>query len=342
MKAPFREHRFIFLILLLISLFIISILSLYIGSPAVRYPFSSVAGIVLSRIPLVGRLLPEYPDTPVNIVINVRMPRMLMGLITGCALAVSGVTMQGVFRNPLASPYILGVSAGGALGASVGIILGLGLFIIPALAFAVAITTTLIVFALGRINGRTDVPTLLLAGIAVGGFLGAITSYLKFIARETLQDIVFWTMGSLHGALWEQIYIVLPITIIVIVITMLFTRELNVLQAGEESAAHLGMDVERTKLILLSLSSMLAAVVVAFTGIIGFVGLIIPHITRILTGPDHRWLVPTSAVMGGIFLVSCDILVRLSGNIPVGVITGLFGAPFFLYLLLKSRGDTGW
>ncbi|MFO8109729.1 MAG: iron chelate uptake ABC transporter family permease subunit [Thermoplasmata archaeon] len=342
MKAYFREQKPGFLVLLILILSITAVVSIYVGSRAVRIPFSNVAGIIASRLPFPDTWFPAYPDTNVNIVMNIRMPRMLMGLVTGCALAVSGVTMQGIFRNPLASPYILGVSAGGALGASIGIILGLGLYYIPGLAFLIAMLTSLLVFVLGRVNGKTDVPTLLLAGIAVGAFMGATTSYLKFIARESLQNIVFWTMGSLHGSVWEEIYIVMPLVMAGILLTLYHTRELNVLQVGEESAAHLGVEVERTKLILLVLSSLLAASVVAFTGIIGFVGLIIPHIARMLTGPDHRWLVPISTVMGGIFLMSCDILVRLSGNIPVGIITGLFGAPFFLYLLLKNRGGTGW
>ncbi len=342
MKAPFRNRQFEFFIILILLLLVTSIFSLYIGSRAVRIPLNKVTLIVLSRFPILNSFLPVYNGVEADIVLNVRAPRMLMGVIAGCGLAVSGVTMQGVFRNPLASPYILGVSAGGALGASVGILLGLGMYYIPVLAFSLAVATSLLVFFLGRRNGRTDVPTLLLAGIAVGAFLGALTSYIKFISRDTLQDIVFWTMGSLHGSLWKELYVVIPMVVVGIVLTLLYTRELNVLQAGEESAAHMGVDVERTKLILLTLSSLLAAAVVAFTGIIGFVGLIIPHMVRMLTGPDHRWLVPASAAMGGIFLVSCDIIVRLSGNIPVGIITGLFGAPFFLYLLLKSRGDTGW
>ena len=342
MKAPFRDHRFGFLALLILILGLSCVLSLYFGSRSVRIPFLRVAGIIISRFPGMGSLFPRYADWEVNIVMNVRAPRMLMGLITGCALAVSGVTMQGIFRNPLASPYILGVSAGGALGASAGIILGLGFYYIPGLAFLMAMVTSFLVFMLGRVNGRSDVPTLLLAGIAIGAFMGALTSYLKFIARDSLQDIVFWTMGSLHGSVWKEIYVVTPLVMVGMVLTFFFTRELNVLQAGEESAAHLGVEVERTKLILLILSSLLAASVVAFTGIIGFVGLIIPHMARMLTGPDHRWLVPTSAVMGAIFLMGCDILVRLSGNVPVGIITGLFGAPFFLYLLLKSRGGSGW
>ncbi len=342
MKAPFREHKKGFLLLLLSILTFVTLVSLSVGSRGVQIPYSKISAIIMSNIPLLDRVFPTYSGTDSVIIMQIRLPRVIFGILSGWALAVSGVTMQGIFRNPMASPYILGVSSGGALGASIGILLGLGLYYIPGLAFTLAIITAVTVFLLGRVNGKTDLPTLLLAGIAIGSFLGAITSYLKFVGRDTLQEIVFWTMGSLHGTIWQHIYIVLPIILFGTIMTSLFTRELNVIQAGEESAAYLGVDVERTKFVLLTLSSLLAAAVVAFTGIIGFVGLIMPHIARILIGPDHRWLVPSSALMGGIFLVSCDTIVRLSGNIPVGIITGLFGAPFFLYLLIKSRGETGW
>lgn len=342
MGAPFREHPKLCFTLLALGLVLVMVASLTVGSKAVNIPVERVVGIVLSRLPLIGRKMPEYSDKDISIIILVRLPRLLMGVLVGAGLSVSGSSMQGIFRNPLASPYILGVSAGGALGASIAIVLGLGLFWLPIFAFILGMSTAFLVFFLGRVNGRIDTPSLLLAGIAVGSFMGALTSYIKFMSHRGLQDIVFWIMGGLHGSMWSHVFILIPLISVSSAIVLFFSRELNVLQTGEESASQLGVEVQRSKVILLCVSSLLASAVVAFTGVIGFVGLIMPHSARLLVGPNHRHLIPTSAVLGALFLVGCDTLVRLMGNMPVGIVTGLFGAPFFIYLLVKNRGDTGW
>ncbi len=342
MGAPFRDHPKLCFVFLAVGLVLVVVTSLTVGSRAVNIPADRVVGIVLSRLPVVGRRMPEYSESDTTIIILVRLPRLLVGVLVGAGLAVSGSSMQGIFRNPLASPYILGVSAGGALGASIAIFLELGLFWLPVFAFVLGMSTAFLVFFLGRVNGRMDTPSLLLAGIAVGSFMGALTSYIKFMSRRGLQDIVFWIMGGLHGSLWNHVYILIPLVLVGCLIALFFSRELNVIQTGEDSASQLGVDVQRSKMILLCVSSLLASAVVAFTGVIGFVGLMMPHSARLLVGPNHRHLIPTSALLGALFLVGCDTLVRLMGNMPVGIVTGLFGAPFFIYLLVKSRGVTGW
>ncbi|SEQ23441.1 vitamin B12 ABC transporter permease BtuC [Natrinema salaciae] len=272
------------------------------------------------------------------IVVQMRLPRIVLAATVGFALAAAGTVMQGFFRNPLADPSIIGVSSGGAAGAVAAIAF-------PALvpfgslhlaAFVGALTTAFLVYAIATDGGRTPVATLLLAGVAVQAFLGAMISYMLIHSGDGLREAVVWLMGSLRDRSWSDVTFALPVTLLGGLVLATYARELNVLLLGEEDAHHLGVEVERTKLLLLALASIVTAAGVAVTGVIGFVGLVVPHIMRLLVGPDHRILFPTSALAGASFLVVADTVARWPTGpteVPVGIVTAALGAPFFLFLL---------
>ncbi len=281
---------------------------------------------------------------------NIRIPRVLMALGAGAGLGVAGATMQGLFRNPLADPGIIGVSAGGALGAVIAIATGLAVtstLFLPLLAFVGAATATVIVFAVGiAAGGRASMASLLLAGVAVSSFFGAITSAVIILTAnlEAQRQMVFWLAGGLEGARWESVRIVLPIALAGIAVVAVYARDLNLLLVGEDEARSLGVRVGFVRGLLLSVAALLTGTAVAFTGTIAFVGLIVPHSIRLLIGPDHRALVPLSALGGGLFLLIADTLARNVANpveLRVGIITALAGAPFFLFLLVKQRSRAG-
>ncbi|MDO4288076.1 MAG: iron chelate uptake ABC transporter family permease subunit [Eubacterium sp.] len=299
-------------------------------------------------------LLHELLHLPVNmegisggsaaIIWNVRLPRVILGFLTGGALAVCGAAYQGIFKNPMADPYILGVSSGAALGASVGIIFNLGGSVLglnatALLAFVGAFAAIFLVYTISRVGRRVPVATLLLSGIAVSQSFSAFMSLLMIFNVDSMNQVMFWTMGSLNGKGWSQVAIVLPYVILGIFILMTSVRELDIMLLGEDTAVQLGVDTERLKRKVLISSSIITAAVVSVTGIIGFVGLVVPHVVRLFTGPKHRRLVPLSLVFGGTFLIICDTLARTLSpmEIPVGIITAAFGGPFFVYLLKKAR-----
>ncbi|WP_235601273.1 iron ABC transporter permease [Tissierella sp. P1] len=268
-----------------------------------------------------------------------------MGILVGASLSMAGTAFQGIFKNPMADPYVIGISSGAALGASIAIILGVNIaFInistISIFAFIGALAAVFTVYNIARIKNKVPVTTLLLAGIAIGQFLTAIMSFLMVIYSKDMAKIIYWTLGSLAGKGWEPlIKISIPVIISMIFINF-FARDLNIMLTGEESAQSLGVDVEKTKIYILILGTFMVSMVVSIAGIIGFVGLIIPHIVRIILGPDNRIILPASAFVGGIFMVSADTIARTiisPVEIPVGIITALFGGPFFLYLLRKSK-----
>ncbi len=273
------------------------------------------------------------------IVQGIRLPRIILGAIVGFALALAGAVMQGFFRNPMADPSIIGVSAGAAVGAVTFIVLPLSLpFGRTGFAFAGALIAAFVVYAIATDGGRTPVATLLLAGIAVQTFLGAVISFLLLHAGDNLETAVYWLMGHLHDSTWSRVGAALPVVAVLFVVLLAYARDLNVLLLGEEDAHTLGIEVERTKRILLATSSVVTAAAVAVAGVIGFVGLIVPHVMRLLVGPDHRILLPTSALAGAVFLVATDTVARSGpAEIPVGIITAALGAPFFLYLLTKRE-----
>ena len=259
--------------------------------------------------------------------------------LLGFALAAAGTVMQGFFRNPMADPSIVGVSSGAAVGAVATIALGLSLpFGIQGAAFVGALVAAFAVYLVATEDGRTPVATLLLAGVAVQTFLGAVVSYLLLHAGESIEQALFWLMGRLHTATWTDVEATLPVATLCFVVLLAYARDLNVLLLGEEDAHTLGIEVERTKRVLLAVSSVATAAAVAVAGVIGFVGLIVPHMLRLVVGPDHRVLLPTSAIAGGAFLVATDTLARVGpAELPVGIVTAALGAPFFLYLLVTRE-----
>ena len=281
----------------------------------------------------------DVPATTEAIVRTVRLPRIFLGAVVGFALALAGTVMQGFFRNPMADPSIIGVSTGAAVGAVAYIVFPLTApFGLPAFAFLGALVSAFGVYLIATEGGRTPVATLLLAGVAVQTFLGAVISYMLLQAGETLQRAVYWLMGHLHDSTWGKVRLALPVVVVLFVVLLAYARELNVLLLGEEDAHTLGVEVERTKRVLLAASSVVTAAAVAVSGVIGFVGLIVPHMMRLLVGPDHRVLLPTSALAGAVFLVATDTLARSgAAEMPVGIVTAALGAPFFLYLLVTRE-----
>jgi len=303
-----------------------------------------VLKILLAKLPLINNwVVPSWSTGEATIILQIRLPRIILGVLVGAALGVAGTTMQALFKNPMADPYIIGISSGAALGAIFSIVFGLnifGIFTLPLMAFLCAAATIFLVCNIASVRGKLPVSTLLLAGIAVTLFLSAIISLMMYTSGEKLHGIVFWLMGGLWGRNWNHVIMTFPSIFLGIAIIYIFARDLNVMLLGEEPAQHLGIEVETLKKIIILSASLITAAAVSVSGIIGFVGLIIPHVMRILVGPDHRILLPSSALVGGIFLVWADTLARTivsPTELPVGIITALFGAPFFIYLLRTRK-----
>lgn len=319
----------------------VALIAVVLGSATlgpVGIEYAVVAKIVLDSLP---GLSFSVPDTAATIVMDIRLPRIALAAVVGFALGASGTVMQGFFRNPMADPSIIGVSTGAAVGAVAWIVLpltipfGLGL---QGAAFAGALLSAFAVYLIATEDGRTPVATLLLAGVAVQTFLGAVISYLLLQSGESLEQVTYWLMGHLHNAGWNDFVVTLPLSLVVFAVLLAYARDLNVLLLGESEAHSLGIEVERSKRILLAVSSVLTAAAVAVSGVIGFVGLIVPHVMRLLVGPDHRILLPTSALAGSVFLVAADTLARSGpAELPVGIVTAAVGAPFFLYLLRRRE-----
>lgn len=307
----------------------------------VSIPLLSTLKAVAEKIPYIQHLSgKDVPDRYLVILFNLRFPRVLLAMLVGAGLATAGVCMQGLFRNPMASPYVVGISSGSSFGAALAMLIFPGLFSVPVVAFIFGIITTFLVYRISFKKGKVATQTLLLAGIAVGFFFSAITSLLMYTTESSIHRLVFWIMGGFWNSSWMRLLAVIPFIGFGIPAIYYFARDLNIMQLGEESAAHLGVEVEQTKKVLLIFASLITASAVSVSGVIGFVGLIIPHITRLLVGPDHRVLIPASALTGGIFLIWCDTLARTiiaPVELPVGIITACFGAPFFIYLLIKAK-----
>jgi iron complex transport system permease protein len=287
----------------------------------------------------------EVTDAALQVV---RFPRIVMALAVGAALAAAGAVMQAVFGNPLAEPGVVGVSAGAALGAATAIVLGLaavGEWTVAAFAFAGGLLATLLVYAVSRANGRTEVVTLLLTGIAVNAFAGAGLAFVLFSASSANREqIIFWQLGSLGGSLWRETVIVLVVAVLGVAAAIVLARRYDVLALGERNARHLGIDVERLRVVSIVLVALLTGVAVAFVGIVAFVGLVVPHAVRMLLGPGHRWLVPTSAAGGAVLLLFADLLARTvvpGAELPIGLLTSLVGGPFFFFLLWRQRRSAG-
>jgi len=282
------------------------------------------------------------------IVSQLRLPRVLLGILVGSALAVSGTVMQGLFDNPLASPYVLGIASGASAGAAFVILFRTGSdFLLPMGAFLGATAAAAIVFGLGFGRNRpASTITLILSGVAVGSLFSAVTSLLLFLRSggERLSDVLFWIMGGLARADWTAVAVLAPVTAVGIAVAQCLARDLNALSLGEEGAFHVGVNPSSLQRWLLACAILLTSTAVAVAGTIGFVGLIIPHLMRLVVGPDHRRLIPVAALAGGCFLVWSDALARTAfapAELPVGVITAFLGAPFFLYLLRRRNTRLG-
>jgi iron complex transport system permease protein len=280
------------------------------------------------------------------IVLDVRLPRAILGILVGAALTSSGVVFQGLFRNPLADPFVLGVSGGAALGAVLVIVTGadttaLGLGAVTLGAFGGAVAAGALVSILGSVRGRMPPATLVLAGSAVGSFAGALVTILLLMHTQKWAEVLLWTLGRLdHADAWLRIRIAAPCIAASVGVMALHGRDLNLLLMGDETACHLGLEAERTKRVLVVAATFATATTVALCGIIGFVGLIVPHVARSVVGPDHRRLLPFAVIAGSVFLLGADLVARvaiLPGGLPVGTVTALMGTPFFL-ILMRRRG----
>jgi iron complex transport system permease protein len=308
-----------------------------------------IVKMTLNKLPLV-EFQPTWQPTDEVIIFQIRMLRVVAGALVGAALATAGVLFQGLLRNPLADPYIIGTSGGAALGAVLAMIVPVGLAfagmgLVPIAAFCGALLTVMVVYNIARVGGRTPVVSMVLAGFVVSAMLVAVMSLLITLSdmlQLKLHSVFFFLMGSISAQEWSQIAVIAPFILGGIVAARFFALHLNAFALGEEGAAYLGINVEREKVLILALASLLTACAVSLSGLIGFVGLVIPHAVRLALGPDHRLLLPASALGGAAFLVIADTLARsilAPSEIPVGIFTALVGAPFFIYLLRRNRRE---
>ncbi|SFD98306.1 iron complex transport system permease protein [Thermoanaerobacter thermohydrosulfuricus] len=303
---------------------------LSISAGAVKIPLQEILNVFLGG----------GSETSRTIILNLRLPRAIESAVVGMGLSVVGTFFQGLLRNPMADPYVLGVSSGAAFGATIAIILGLGIFGLSFMAFITSLMTVFFVYTISKTGTRVSMTTMLLAGIAISAFMSAIISLMMLLNHDEFSRIVFWTMGGFSLINWNSVVFTTPIIVIGSFVMYVFSRDVNAILTGEEVAEHLGVNTELVKKIILITGSLVTATAVSVGGIIGFVGLIVPHISRLIVGPDNRILLPFSAISGAIFLTFADLLARIilkPMEIPIGIITAAFGGPFFLYLLIKSK-----
>ncbi len=331
------------------SLLLLSIvLSLSMG--AAHLPLAEVWGILIDRLPVIGNWIQaDWPVSSEQIILKVRLPRVLLAILIGACLSLAGAGFQGVLRNPLADPYTLGVASGSAVGAAFVILFGfqtllLGIWTIPIVAFGTGIASLLVVLRLARIHGKFQLETLILSGVVVQAFLGSMVSFMVSLSDEVVNEIVFWLMGSLSIRGWPFTLMLVPYLVVGLAVLLYYGRTLNLIALGERQAEHLGVHVARTRLIVLIVSTLITAAAVSVAGTIGFVGLVVPHLVRLMVGPDYRLLLPITAIFGGIYLLWADTLARMllsPTEIPLGVVTAFLGAPFFAFLLRKNKRMKG-
>ena len=346
MSATEKDKKYsltvIFLIFLLSA---VVVTATALGSVIV--PFQETIGIILNKIPFVS-LEESWTKAQELIITEVRLPRVLIAALVGGALALAGAVLQGLFRNPMADPGIIGATSGGALGAVLAIYLGWAanyFYALPAAAFVGALLATFLVYTIATDHGKTPVNLLLLSGIAVGGVLISLTSFILSLALKNYElgrQIIFWLMGGLDGRSWPHLKMAVPIILPAALIILAYARDLNIMLFGEESAQGLGIDVKWTRRILLFLTSLLTGVAVSVGGSIGFVGLVIPHIMRLIVGPDHKILLGTSFLAGASFLPLADLICRTiirPEELRISVVTSCVGGPFFIYLLIKRKHE---
>ena len=317
------------------------------GQGQLDVPASEVFGSVMHRVGLDIGPLPSHPQGE-NTLWQVRFPRVVMAALAGAALATAGALMQGVFGNPLAEPGVVGVSSGAAFAAAGVIVFGwtfAGSWTIALCAFAGGLVTTLLVYVMSRSGGRTEVVTLVLTGIAINAVTSAGLAFLLFLGdQQAREEIVFWQLGSLNGSRWEYVGVVAPLAIGGIVAALALAGRLDLLSLGDRAARHVGVDVERLRIVAIVVVALLTGAAVAFCGIIAFVGLVVPHLIRMVAGPGHRMLVPASALGGALLLVLADLWARTAiayADLPIGMLTSLVGGPFFFWLLRRARRTAG-
>jgi iron complex transport system permease protein len=344
------SHR-AFLLALVAGLVVVTGIALTTGA----YPIRPVELLAMILSPLGVHLPVAIPDQHFGVLVDVRLPRVLFGILTGAGLAASGAALQGLVRNPLADPTLIGISSGAALGAATVIVLGatalpgatraLGGLFVPLAAFATGLAVTSAVHALAHTAGRMAGAVLLLAGVAVTAAAEAGIGLYTYIANDDqLRNLAFWRLGSLGGASWRTLALAAPCVAAALAVFTVCTKALNALALGESAASHLGVSIARVKAQLVWASALAVGGLVAFTGNIGFIGLVAPHMVRLLGGPDHRLLLPGSALLGAILVVGSDVIARTAlapAELPIGIVTALVGVPFFIFLLASNRRALG-
>ena len=333
--------------LILLMLLLVLIIIASAGMGYIKIPFSDVIRIVLAKISGNTGILADMDRLLPVVVLDVRLPRILTAAIVGGGLAIAGVVFQGILLNPLADPYTLGVSAGAAFGASLAILLNISFmstWSVPLLAFVGAMSTLMFVLYLSSSGGGYSSNNLILSGIIVAAILSAGISFLKYIADEQVSIIIFWLMGSFASKTWTDVAITLICVCFGFGVFLYYARDLNLMSLGDRSASSLGVDTQKVPLILLVTASLVTAICVSVSGIIGFVGLLVPHMMRSITGPDNQKLIPVSLLAGAILLLGADTLTRavLPNEIPIGVLTALIGGPFFCYIFRKQQAAKVW
>jgi iron complex transport system permease protein len=334
-------HKKTIVVIMIVALFITGIFSLTQGS--VKIPVSNIVKVIMMEMGygVDDTIKPAH----IFIVTNVRLPRIIISSIVGGILAIIGVAFQAIFKNPMADPYVMGISSGAAFGATLGIVFGwgvnfAGLNMISGMAFVGAVSTVFIVYNMAKFGAKVSTTGILLAGIVMNAFLSSWISLIMILYHNDIDKIVTWTMGSFNAASWDQVRMIILPAILGILFLISQTNALNALVLGEDEAQNLGVDVQGLKKRTLIIASFLAAFAVSVSGIIGFVGLIIPHLFRMIFGANHKVLIPTAFIGGALFLMGCDTLARSivpNMEIPVGIITSIFGGPFFFYLLHKNK-----
>jgi len=342
--AKSKTRRVLAIISLFVIILVVIVFSVSLGAASPR--FTEAMQAIFSRIfPFLG--IDPGPTLTQYIIIDVRLPRIVMAIIAGMGLAASGATMQGVLRNPLVSSYILGISAAAGFGAALAIVFGVGVlavygeYLVIVNAFVFSMLAMLLVYGIARLRG-VSTETVILAGVAIGFLFSALLSLIQYIApeHEALRAVVFWLMGGLSAASWQSILIVTPIIAVTLVLMVSQSWNINIMSMGEEVATSLGVNSKRILAITMVLETLATAAIIAFTGVIGFVCLISPHIARMLIGSDQRFLIPCSALIGALLLLCSDTLARLilqPTELPVGIVTSMLGVPFFIYILVSKR-----
>jgi iron complex transport system permease protein len=304
----------------------------------VTIPIGDTIGMIAHRLGL--PVATTWAPADEVIVFDIRLPRVIAAMAVGVALSLAGVTFQGLLRNPLADPYVLGTASGAALGAAIGFLLPiniaiLGFGLVHILAFSGAMLAVTVVYRVSRVGGSTSMTSVLLTGYAIGSLLAAALAMAIYVANQNLRQIFYYLLGSFALASWQQVVVGVPIIVIGSLILLTRARTLNAFLLGEDAAANLGINVGRERLILLAAATLVTAAGVALAGLIGFVGLVVPHVVRLVVGPNARLVLPLSAIYGAAFLALADLIARIPGELPVGIVTAIIGAPFFLYLLRR-------